>query len=109
MVMQRRRIPVLDQLFDRMSMLFWPRFKHIFDLNVKSLKSANHRKLGQIDLTPHYVARCVINYADVWCNVDPTSAFSNQKCSVVINIDVNMNVHCDDADATQSLCLPCWH
>mmetsp|Transcript_8188 Transcript_8188/g.15453 ORF Transcript_8188/g.15453 Transcript_8188/m.15453 type:complete len:728 (+) Transcript_8188:155-2338(+) len=57
LVMQRRRVPVLDSFFDHMSMLFWPRFKVIFDANVKSLKSANPKKLGTIDLTPHYVSR----------------------------------------------------
>ena len=57
LVMQRRRVPVLDSFFDHMSMLFWPRFKGIFDANVKSLKNANPKKLGTIDLTPHYVSR----------------------------------------------------
>ena len=62
MVMQRRRIPVLDSFFDHMSMLFWPRFKVIFDANVKSLKGANPKKLGTVDLTPHYVSRRYAEY-----------------------------------------------
>lgn len=35
MVMQRRRVPVLDSFFDRVNMLLWPRFKTIFDNNLK--------------------------------------------------------------------------
>ena len=62
LVMQRRRVPVLDSFFDHMSMLFWPRFKVIFDANVKSLKEANPKKLGTIDLTPHYVSRRYAEY-----------------------------------------------
>lgn len=57
LVMQRRRIPVLDSFFDRICMLLWPRFKFVFDANLKSLRNANFRKLGNIDLTPHYVSR----------------------------------------------------
>ena len=55
--MQRRRIPVLDSLFDRISMLLWPRFKQVFDSNLKSIKAANAKKLGPVDLSPHYVSR----------------------------------------------------
>jgi hypothetical protein len=57
LVMQRRRIPVLDAFFDRISLLLWPRFKLVFDQNLKSIKAANPRKLGVVDVTPHYVAR----------------------------------------------------
>lgn len=35
MVMQRRRVPVLDSFFDRVNMLLWPRFKAVFDNNLK--------------------------------------------------------------------------
>lgn len=57
MVMQRRRIPVLDALFDRIAMLLWPRFKQVFDANLKSIKGANAKKLGPVDVSPHYVSR----------------------------------------------------
>ena len=66
MVMQRRRIPILDPFFDRISMLLWPRFKQIFDLNLKSVKNANPRKLGPIDLSPHYVSK---RYAELVSSV----------------------------------------
>jgi vacuolar protein sorting-associated protein 52 len=57
--MQRRRIPVLDPMFDRISMLLWPRFKQIFDLNIRSLKLRipNVKKLGAFDLGPHYTSK----------------------------------------------------
>ena len=66
LVMQRRRIPVLDPFFDRISMLLWPRFKQIFDLNLKSVRNANPRKLGPIDLSPHYVSK---RYAELVSSV----------------------------------------
>lgn len=62
LVMQRRRIPVLDSFFDRICMLLWPRFKFVFDANLKSLRNANFRKLGTIELTPHYVSRSAFSF-----------------------------------------------
>jgi len=56
-IMQRRRIPVLDAFYDRVTMLLWPRFKAIFDANLKSVRTANAKKLGGVDLHPHYVSR----------------------------------------------------
>lgn len=57
LVMQRRRIPVLDSLFDRISLLLWPRFKQVFDANLKSIRNVNIKKIGHIDVTPHFVSR----------------------------------------------------
>jgi len=57
MIMQRRRIPVLDSLFDRISMLLWPRLKAVLDANIRSVRTANVKKLGAVDLTPHYVCK----------------------------------------------------
>ena len=58
LVMQRRRIPVLDSFFDRVSLILWPRFKSIFDINLKGVKEINVKKLGNVtDLSPHYISR----------------------------------------------------
>jgi len=65
-VMQRRRIPVLDPFFDRVSMLLWPRFKHVCDANIRSIKTATPKKLGPVDTSPHYVAR---RYAELVSSV----------------------------------------
>lgn len=56
-LMQKRRVPVLDSYFDRVNMLLWPRFKTVFDLNIDSVRSANTKKLGTIELHPHNVTR----------------------------------------------------
>jgi len=57
MIMQRRRIPALDSFFDRVAMLLWPRLKAVLDANVRSLRSASVKKMGPVDLTPHYVCK----------------------------------------------------
>lgn len=70
--MQRRRIPILDPFFDRMSLLLWPRFKQVLDSHIKSLKGAglqkaNLTKLGNLDLsTPHVVCR---RYAELIASI----------------------------------------
>jgi hypothetical protein len=57
MIMQRRRIPALDSFFDRVAMLLWPRLKAVLDANVRSVRSASVKKMGPVDLTPHYVCK----------------------------------------------------
>ncbi|GAB9463606.1 Vacuolar protein sorting-associated protein [Globisporangium polare] len=63
LVMEKRRIPVLDSYFDRVTLLLWPRFKAVFDLNLLSVKNAKVKKLGAIDLHPHYVIRRYAEFA----------------------------------------------
>ena len=56
--MQRRRIPVLDSYFDRISLVLWPKFKSVFDTNIRAMKEINIKKLGSVaDLSPHYIAK----------------------------------------------------
>ena len=57
LVMQRRRIPVLDSVFDRINLLLWPRLKVVIDANLRSIDSASPRKLGIVSKNPHYVTR----------------------------------------------------
>jgi hypothetical protein len=63
LVMQRRRIPVLEPFFDRLNMLLWPRFKHVFDANLKSVSSANPKRMGAVELHPHYMVRRYAEFA----------------------------------------------
>ena len=63
MVMQRRRIPVLDSFFDRVSLLLWPRLKAVIVANIRSVRGANPRKLGTVDLSKHYVSKRYAEFA----------------------------------------------
>lgn len=56
-IMRQRNANVLDNLFDRINMLLWPRLKTIFDNNLKSLKTATPKKLGSVEFHPHYISR----------------------------------------------------
>jgi len=77
-VMARRRIPVLDAYFDRVLLLLWPRFRAVFDLHLVSVRSAKIKKLGAIDLHPHYVVR---RYAEFTSSVLSLMLYTQQGAS----------------------------
>lgn len=62
-VMQKRRIPCLDSYFDRVIMLLWPRFKIVFEANFNSIRHAKLKKLGTVELHPHYIVRRYAEFA----------------------------------------------
>lgn len=78
LVMEKRRIPCLDSYFDRVTLLLWPRFKAVFDLNLMSVRNAKVKKLGAIDLHPHYVIR---RYAEFAASVLSLSLYTQQSVS----------------------------
>ena len=63
LVMSRRRVPCLDSFFDRLLMLFWPKFKTAFDLNVDSIRKVNIKSAFSRELTPHAIVRKYALYA----------------------------------------------
>ncbi|KAK3284173.1 hypothetical protein CYMTET_8164, partial [Cymbomonas tetramitiformis] len=58
-IMQRRRVPCLDNYLDKVNIMVWPRLKVVVDLHVESLQQAQVRTLwgGGEELHAHYVAR----------------------------------------------------
>jgi vacuolar protein sorting-associated protein 52 len=66
LIMQRRRIAVLDPFFERLSQVLWPRIKSILELNISSMKNATNRNLGPVELAPLYVTR---RYAELTSSI----------------------------------------
>lgn len=60
--MQKRGVHVLDDYFNQMNMRLWPRFKHIFDLNVKSVADANAVTLFNREKHSHQVVKRYAEY-----------------------------------------------
>ncbi|XP_064395792.1 vacuolar protein sorting-associated protein 52 homolog [Halichondria panicea] len=56
-ITKRREIPCLDDYHRDLASILWPRFRHILELNVTSVKNTDPSKLGSIDTRPHYVTR----------------------------------------------------
>jgi hypothetical protein len=60
MELQRRRVPTMDNYLNATNMLFWPRYQHIMDMHVDSIKkmAASKSVLSAVkDIHPHYVTR----------------------------------------------------
>jgi len=55
--MKSRRCNVLDNLFDRINMLLWPRLKTVIDNNVKSVKGVVAKKMGTGEVHAHPISR----------------------------------------------------
>lgn len=87
LIMQRRRIPIIDSFFDRLSLLLWPRFKSVFDINIKAYKDLNLKKIGNVsDLAPHFITR---RYAEFVASVVLLQG------SAAVMSTSNTNVHVD--------------
>lgn len=56
---------LLCRFSDHLLAVMWPRFHHVVELNVNSVRDCNTQKLGTIDTRPHYVSSevvCVLFY-----------------------------------------------
>ncbi|KAJ3300194.1 Vacuolar protein sorting-associated protein 52 [Borealophlyctis nickersoniae] len=66
-IMQKRRIPCLENFTNAINMLLWPRFQAIMDMHIESLKKAVASKLiSSKDVHPHYVTR---RYAELAASI----------------------------------------
>ncbi|KAL3914501.1 MAG: hypothetical protein SGARI_000086 [Bacillariaceae sp.] len=63
---QSRTMTCLDEFFDQMTHLLWPRLKTVMDLHLRSIKQATPLSLGGVDLHAHYVSR---RFAEFTCSV----------------------------------------
>ena len=88
LIMQRRRIPVLDAFFDGLSVMLWPRFSIVMNMNITSIRQATQRKLGSIELAPLYVSK---RYADLASSMSSllTSGGSLGNSNAVVNKNIN--------------------
>jgi vacuolar protein sorting-associated protein 52 len=65
-ILHTRLILSLDGFLDQVNNLIWPRLKAVMDAHLRSIKSANAKKLGGVDLHAHYVSR---RYAEFTCSI----------------------------------------
>ncbi|GMH45399.1 hypothetical protein BSKO_13356 [Bryopsis sp. KO-2023] len=56
-IMNRRRVPSLDDYLDRINMVLWPRFKALFDTQLASIQGGNERALSTNSPLVHAVTR----------------------------------------------------
>jgi hypothetical protein len=66
MELQRRRVPTMDNYLNATNMLFWPRYQHIMDMHVDSIRkmAATKSVISAVkDIHPHYVTRRYAEFA----------------------------------------------
>jgi len=66
MVKARRIDKVMEPFLDRVTSLFWPRLKMVMDAHLRSIRSANAKKVGAGDIHAHLVSR---RYAEFTCSI----------------------------------------
>jgi len=65
-IMRARRVLALDNFFDAVTRLLWPRLKMVMDAQLRSIRTGNAKKLGGVELHAHYVSR---RYAEFTCSI----------------------------------------
>lgn len=70
-MMKMRTIDCLDDFFDSLENLLWPRLKTVMDKHIKSLRDGDAKKLGMTDgdlanTSSHYICR---RYAEFTCSI----------------------------------------
>jgi len=70
-VMKMRKIDCLDDFFDSLENLLWPRLKTVMDKQIKSLRDGDAKKLGitggdLASTSSHYISR---RYAEFTCSI----------------------------------------
>ncbi|XP_043239477.1 vacuolar protein sorting-associated protein 52 homolog isoform X3 [Amphibalanus amphitrite] len=53
----KRAVPALDKYWDMLLNMLWPKFCHIMELNIASVRQCDPSKIGTIDVRPHYITR----------------------------------------------------
>ncbi|XP_021306526.1 vacuolar protein sorting-associated protein 52 A isoform X2 [Sorghum bicolor] len=62
LVMCDRRLPCLDNYFDKALMYLWPRFKVVFDMYLQSLYQCDAQTIWIDGTRPHHIARCYVEF-----------------------------------------------
>ncbi|CAN6287904.1 unnamed protein product [Urochloa humidicola] len=62
LVMSNRRLPCLENYFDKAVMYLWPRFKVVFDMYLQSLHQCDAKTLWIDGTHPHHIVRCYVEF-----------------------------------------------
>ena len=84
--MSKRRNPALDEHFDAVNLLLWPRVKYILDRHLSSVQPPNYNGNDGVDLSPNKVLPLSKRYASMMASV---LILSTQLVdgSIALNID----------------------
>lgn len=72
LLMHKRAIPALDRYWETLIEMIWPRLQHIITLNIQSVQECNPRRLGTIDIRPHYITRRYAEFSSTLVAINDT-------------------------------------
>ncbi|XP_060706512.1 vacuolar protein sorting-associated protein 52 homolog isoform X2 [Hemiscyllium ocellatum] len=76
-IMAKRNVPAVDKYWETLLEILWPRFEHILELNIQSIRNTDPQKLGALDTRPHYVTRRYAEFSSAIVSINDT--FPNEK------------------------------
>lgn len=82
-VMHKRMAPVLDRYWDTLLEMFYPRFEHLLQMNIQSIRDCEPQRLGHIDVRPHYITRRYAEFSAAVVGLN--ESFSNERVNDLLS------------------------
>lgn len=78
----KRAVPALDNYWESMIDILWPRFDITFQMQIQSVKTCDPEKLGTCDRTPHYITRRYAEFSAAIMAINDT--FPDERVSILL-------------------------
>lgn len=82
-IMHTRMAPVLDRYWDTLLEMFYPRFEHLLQMNIQSIRDCEPQKLGHIDVRPYYITRRYAEFSAAVVGLN--ESFSNERVNNLLS------------------------
>lgn len=86
----KRCVPGLDKYWDSMQAVIWPRFEHVFRLNIKSIRDCDPTKFNK-EMGPHYITRRYAEFSAAIVGI--SEHFPNEVVSLLL-LELQNEVEC---------------
>lgn len=86
----KRCVPGLDKYWDSMQAVIWPRFEHVFRLNIKSIRDCDPTKFSK-EMGPHYITRRYAEFSAAIVGI--SEHFPNEVVSLLL-LELQNEVEC---------------
>ncbi|XP_055918971.1 vacuolar protein sorting-associated protein 52 homolog [Eupeodes corollae] len=86
----KRCVPGLDKYWDSMQAVIWPRFDHVFRLNIKSIRECDPTKFNK-EMGPHYITRRYAEFSAAIVGI--SEHFPNEVVSLLL-LELQNEVEC---------------
>lgn len=80
----KRAVSALDQYWDGLVRIIWPRFEFLFDCHIQSIRGCDVSKITLADTRPHYITRRYAEFSAAILAVN--DSFPDERVSVLLVI-----------------------